>query len=500
MASPATTSLSLGTIFDLIGPPAPASPGKGQPAFGELLQPASPPPSCAAVVDDRSSALPCRNTDDRQDDKDSPPAPLGSPQPATENDQPSTRHEASQDGTPPSAHPPEHNESTPKDESHTEEAVVAESLAGLTAVASAANKPIAPAGSKDVAESDLPAIEPAATSKENSALPHGAELPAKLAAATTTDNVAAAGPVQPVTVATKSTDKEQKSSAKTESADPLKDDATATAVGDHAGLDSAAASEANKSQSATTQQPAAEAHHQTHEAAENFDNSPATSALNLDVTAQLDTAAPSTALAAAQVAGASQPTQAAGENSAAGSVGSNPVGAITGVAANQRSRLPSEVLTPASGGTNRRTGVEVDATRLLSRVARAFTAAQERDGEIRLRLSPPELGSLRLDVRVQDGALVAHLQTETDAARTAILDNLPALRERLADQGVRIERFDVDLMQRQPGGMPDQPGGREHDAPTPLRVVPSPRSSAATTVSSVPTAAASNSSGLNVIV
>jgi flagellar hook-length control protein FliK len=146
--------------------------------------------------------------------------------------------------------------------------------------------------------------------------------------------------------------------------------------------------------------------------------------------------------------------------------------------------------------------VEIDTTRLLTRVARAFSAAQERDGEVRLRLSPPELGSLRLDLRVQDGAMVAHLQTETDSARTAILDNLPALRDRLADQGVRIERFDVDLMQRQPGGMPDQPGFRQQDTapelPRPL-MVPRPRVQA--TIPSRPSiSAAGSADGLNVIV
>jgi hypothetical protein len=94
--------------------------------------------------------------------------------------------------------------------------------------------------------------------------------------------------------------------------------------------------------------------------------------------------------------------------------------------------LPAEVLAPSAAPSTRHSSAEVDPVRLLSRVARAFAAAQERDGEVRLRLSPPELGSLRLDVRVQDGALVAHLQTETDAARTAIIDNLPTLRDRLA--------------------------------------------------------------------
>ena len=135
-------------------------------------------------------------------------------------------------------------------------------------------------------------------------------------------------------------------------------------------------------------------------------------------------------------------------------------------------------------------------------MARAFTAAQQRDGEIRLRLSPPELGSLRLEVRIQDGALIARLQTETDAARTAIMDNLPALRDRLSEQGVRIERFDVDLMQRQPGGASDQSGGRQSELPAaPISALAPPRRQTETPISSGPTVLASGSAdGLNVVV
>ena len=113
----------------------------------------------------------------------------------------------------------------------------------------------------------------------------------------------------------------------------------------------------------------------------------------------------------------------------------------------------------------------IDSARLLHRVARAFTAARQRDGEIHLWLSPPELGSLRLQVLVADGALVAKLETETLAARTALIDNLPALRERLAEQGVRIERFDVNLLDRRGGGMPDRPHARQQP------VSPQPRPS-----------------------
>jgi flagellar hook-length control protein FliK len=174
--------------------------------------------------------------------------------------------------------------------------------------------------------------------------------------------------------------------------------------------------------------------------------------------------------------------------------------AITG--AQTRSRLPAQALAPEANTSVRHAPLEVDTTRLISRVVRAFSAAQERDGEVRLRLSPPELGSLRLDVRVENGALTAHLQTETDSARVAIIDNLPTLRDRLAEQGVRIERFDVDLMQRQSGGMPDQPGGRQSDMPeAPLRV-PAPTQSTATTAPPLtsPSQAQGNASGLNVVI
>jgi len=114
--------------------------------------------------------------------------------------------------------------------------------------------------------------------------------------------------------------------------------------------------------------------------------------------------------------------------------------------------------------------VPVDSARFLSRVAKAFTAAQQRDGEVRLRLSPPELGSLRLQVSVQDGVMVARMETETEAARASLTNNLPALRERLAEQGIRVERFDIDLMQRPTTGTPDRPSDpQQQPEPQPLR-------------------------------
>jgi flagellar hook-length control protein FliK len=93
-----------------------------------------------------------------------------------------------------------------------------------------------------------------------------------------------------------------------------------------------------------------------------------------------------------------------------------------------------------------------DQARFVDRVARAFRAAEGRNGVVRLRLSPPELGSLRLEIKVQGGALAARLEADTPQARSLLMDNLPVLRERLADQGIRIEQFDVELLDRQSSG------------------------------------------------
>ena len=143
----------------------------------------------------------------------------------------------------------------------------------------------------------------------------------------------------------------------------------------------------------------------------------------------------------------------------------------TGSVAGSTSRLPSHVLATAESRRGRAAApVVVDNARFLSRVAKAFISAEQRGGEVRLRLSPPELGSLRLQVSVQDGVMVARMETETEAARAQLTNSLPDLRERLAEQGIRVERFDIDLMQRPSMGTPDRPGDpQQQHEPQPLR-------------------------------
>jgi flagellar hook-length control protein FliK len=105
----------------------------------------------------------------------------------------------------------------------------------------------------------------------------------------------------------------------------------------------------------------------------------------------------------------------------------------------------------------------IDRARFVQRVANAFRSAQQNEGHIQLRLSPPELGSLRIEIAVRHGVLSANLETETADARRVLLDNLPALRQRLAEQDIRIEKFDVDV--RRDGGHSDgQAGAQDRQA------------------------------------
>ena len=100
---------------------------------------------------------------------------------------------------------------------------------------------------------------------------------------------------------------------------------------------------------------------------------------------------------------------------------------------------------------------QVDRVRFVQRVARAFEALGDGNGSVRLRLRPPELGGLRLEVSIRNGMMTAHIETETSAARTLLLDSLPALRERLAQQDIKVDSFEVDLGDRSPDGSPQRP-------------------------------------------
>jgi flagellar hook-length control protein FliK len=148
----------------------------------------------------------------------------------------------------------------------------------------------------------------------------------------------------------------------------------------------------------------------------------------------------------------------------------------------------------SSAGTNRggrasntNDAPKVDPARFVGRVAKAFQTANDRGGTLHLRLSPPELGSLRLELTVKDGVMTATMETETAAARRVLLDHMPALRDRLAEQNIRVDRFDVEVRHEGGGSQPDpRASQQQQQQQTPPRRSASTRQTAANATRSAP--------------
>jgi flagellar hook-length control protein FliK len=126
---------------------------------------------------------------------------------------------------------------------------------------------------------------------------------------------------------------------------------------------------------------------------------------------------------------------------------------------------PSVYATPISQSAPQGTSVNpslntADRARFIQRVARAFQTAGDQGGQMRLRLSPPELGSLQMQISLKQGALTAHIQADNSTAQQALLDSLPDLRDRLAQQNIRVERFEVELTGQSSGGLSQSPQGK----------------------------------------
>jgi len=83
--------------------------------------------------------------------------------------------------------------------------------------------------------------------------------------------------------------------------------------------------------------------------------------------------------------------------------------------------------------------------RVIQRIARSFNRISAEGGTINLRLHPEHLGSVTVQVKLEGRSMAARLTTETTAARDAIMADLPALRQRLADQGFDVTKFQVDV-------------------------------------------------------
>ena len=98
----------------------------------------------------------------------------------------------------------------------------------------------------------------------------------------------------------------------------------------------------------------------------------------------------------------------------------------------------TEVSTRASSAAPPRPAVEQVAERV-------GLAHREGRDEVSFRLEPPELGAVRIQAVLEGQRLTLHIRTEHEAARLALEQSMPQLKESLSQQGIVAGRVTVEL-------------------------------------------------------
>lgn len=74
--------------------------------------------------------------------------------------------------------------------------------------------------------------------------------------------------------------------------------------------------------------------------------------------------------------------------------------------------------------------------------------------DIALRLDPPHLGTVQMNVTVTEGTVTASLQTSTESAKQVLQSDLATLKQSLSDAGINVDKIEVSV-----GGNLDQGQG-----------------------------------------
>jgi flagellar hook-length control protein FliK len=95
--------------------------------------------------------------------------------------------------------------------------------------------------------------------------------------------------------------------------------------------------------------------------------------------------------------------------------------------------------------------------------ARTVTLAMNGREELRLRLDPPHLGRMQVEIEMKNGRLSARIGVEHEAARQQVEQQLSSLREALEAQGLKPHSLEVNVQERDAGwtqGFAQEAGGK----------------------------------------
>jgi len=84
----------------------------------------------------------------------------------------------------------------------------------------------------------------------------------------------------------------------------------------------------------------------------------------------------------------------------------------------------------------------------MGRLTRGLSSAiNQRGGSVTLRLTPPDLGLVRIDMAVRDGVVSAKFTAQSESVRNLLMDQMGQLRQALDRQGLSVDKIEVQVTQ-----------------------------------------------------
>jgi flagellar hook-length control protein FliK len=125
------------------------------------------------------------------------------------------------------------------------------------------------------------------------------------------------------------------------------------------------------------------------------------------------------------------------------------VTAVRGADLSNRLSRPTAQALPMPGADSAPQTLDEGATRTMPGVGRGLDAlARQKGGSLVMRLDPPSLGQLRLQMQMQGGRVTVLMTAASETARSLLHDNLGSLRQALEDRGLAVDRLAVETAGR----------------------------------------------------
>jgi len=136
----------------------------------------------------------------------------------------------------------------------------------------------------------------------------------------------------------------------------------------------------------------------------------------------------------------------------AATAATTPLPATEAPAANPSAPNTARIATPTANlATPTEPSADTAADPNVARVSRGLASAiAQRGGSVTLRLTPTDMGTVRIQMQMAGTTLSASFHAESASAHTLLSQQLSSLRQSLEGQGLQVERLTVQSMQAAP--------------------------------------------------